>query len=160
MSASPFFQSAGRGDLLFWGKTQGPTVLTWESISEQQKASWLEEIKTMHDWVVWCKSQKGREEIRSFELSRKRSSLTITKQNLQRCKKKRRGAKKVHIREQKECISQTERSIQVMVETGQHQNGSERGAVMQCFCTHALFVYGVTLITQVPPLLPSAAIPR
>ena len=32
MSASPFFQSAGRGDLLFWGKTQGPTVLTWESL--------------------------------------------------------------------------------------------------------------------------------
>ena len=45
--------------------------MTWESLSEQQKASWLEEIKTMHDWVVWCKSQKGREEIRSFELSGK-----------------------------------------------------------------------------------------
>ena len=72
--------------------------MTWESLSEQQKANLLEEISTMHDLVVWCKSQKGREEIRSFELSGKRSSLTITKQNLQRCKKKRRGAKKVHIK--------------------------------------------------------------
>jgi hypothetical protein len=26
---------------------------------------------TMHDYVVWCKSKKGAEEIRSFELSRK-----------------------------------------------------------------------------------------
>ena len=25
----------------------------------------------MHDWVVWCKSKKGVEEIRPFELSRK-----------------------------------------------------------------------------------------
>jgi len=25
----------------------------------------------MQDWVVWCKSKKGAEEIRSFELSRK-----------------------------------------------------------------------------------------
>jgi len=25
----------------------------------------------MHDWVVWCKSKKGAEEIRSFELSGK-----------------------------------------------------------------------------------------
>jgi len=25
----------------------------------------------MHNWVVWCKSKKGAEEIRSFELSGK-----------------------------------------------------------------------------------------
>ena len=27
MSAHLFFQSAGRGDLLFWGEKEGPTVL-------------------------------------------------------------------------------------------------------------------------------------
>jgi len=27
MSAPPFFQSAGRGDLKFWGKHEGPTVV-------------------------------------------------------------------------------------------------------------------------------------
>ena len=85
MSAPPFFQSAGRGDLLFWGKKEGPTVVIWESLSEQEKKSWLEEANTMHDWVVWCKSQK-------------------------------------------EGTSRAERTIQVMVEARQYQNGSERGS--------------------------------
>jgi len=71
MSAPPFFQSAGRGDLLFWGEKEGPTVVIWESLSEQEKESLLEEASTMHDWVVWYKSKKGAEEIRSFELSEK-----------------------------------------------------------------------------------------
>jgi len=60
--------SWGRGDLLFWGKKEGPTVVIWESLSEQEKESWLEEASTMHDLVVWCKSKKESEEIRSFEL--------------------------------------------------------------------------------------------
>jgi len=51
------FQSAGRGDLLFCGGKEGPTVVIWESLSEE-KESWLEEANTMHDWVVWCKSKK------------------------------------------------------------------------------------------------------
>jgi len=38
---------------------QEPTVVIWESLSQQEKASWLEEASTMHDWVVWCKSKKG-----------------------------------------------------------------------------------------------------
>jgi len=59
MTALPFFQSAGRGDLLFWRGGKGPTVVIWESLSEQEKESWLEESSTMHDWVVWCKSNKG-----------------------------------------------------------------------------------------------------
>ena len=36
MSAPPFFQSAGRGDLLFWGAKEGPTEVIWESLSEQE----------------------------------------------------------------------------------------------------------------------------
>ena len=48
MSAPPFFQSAGRGDLLFWGGTEGPTVVIWESLSEQEKKNWLEESSIMH----------------------------------------------------------------------------------------------------------------
>ena len=97
MSAPPFFQSAGRGDLLFWGVGEGPTVVTWESLSEQEKASWLEEASTMHDWVVWCRSKKGAEEIRSFELSEKEifSDYDATKSKDE--KNKRRGAKRRHI---------------------------------------------------------------
>jgi len=64
VSAPPFFQSAGRGDPLFWGGKEGPTVIIRESLSEQEKKSWLEESSTMHDWVMWCKSKKEAEEIR------------------------------------------------------------------------------------------------
>ena len=39
MSARSFLQSAGRGGLLFWGKTEGPTVVIWESLSKQEKES-------------------------------------------------------------------------------------------------------------------------
>jgi len=59
MSAPPFSQSVGRGDLLYWREKEGPTVVIWESPSEQEKTNWLEEASTMHDWVVCCKSKKG-----------------------------------------------------------------------------------------------------
>jgi len=97
MSATPFFQSAGRGDLLFCGGKEGPTVVLWESLSEQEKQSWLEEASTMHDWVVWCKSKIGAEEIRSFELSGKEifSNYDETKSKEEMNKKT--GGKRRHI---------------------------------------------------------------
>ena len=49
MSAPPFLQSAGPGDLLFWGEKEEPTVLIWESLSKQENENWLEEASTMHD---------------------------------------------------------------------------------------------------------------
>ena len=42
MSAPPFFQSVGRGE----GGKEGPTVVIWESPSEQEKENWLEEGRT------------------------------------------------------------------------------------------------------------------
>jgi len=45
MSAPPFLQSAGQGDLLFWEWEEGPMVVIWESLSEQEKASWLDEAR-------------------------------------------------------------------------------------------------------------------
>jgi len=39
VSAPPFFQSAGRGDPLFWGKKEGPMVIIWENLSEQEEES-------------------------------------------------------------------------------------------------------------------------
>ena len=118
MSAPPFFQSAGRGDLLFWGKKEGRTVVIWESLPKQEKKSWLEEASTMHDWVVWCKSKKVAKEIRSFELSGKEifSNHDETKSKEHK-NKKNRSKKKAH--------RWAERTIQVMVEARQHQNGSE-----------------------------------
>jgi len=84
-----------------------------ESLSEQEKGSWLEAASTMHDWVVWCKSKKGAEEIHSG----KQSFLT-------RCNEIERGEDQQE-REQQEGTSRAERMIQVMVEARQHQNGNE-----------------------------------
>ena len=72
----------------------------------------------MHDWVVWCKSKKGAKEIRPFELSGKEifSNYDETKSKEELNKKN--GSKK-------EGTSRAERTIQVMVEARQHQNGSE-----------------------------------
>jgi len=74
----------------------------------------------MHDWVVWCVSQKRVEEIRSFELSGKEifSNYDETKS-----KEETREQKE---REPKEGTSRAERTIQVTVEARQHQNGSKR----------------------------------
>jgi len=58
MSDPPFFQSAGRGGLLFWGGKKGPTVVIWESLSKQEKESWLEEANTMGR-VVQVKQRGG-----------------------------------------------------------------------------------------------------
>jgi len=118
MSAPPFFQSAGRGDLLFWGEKERPTVVIWESLSGQEKESWLEESSTMHDWVVWCKSKKGAEEIRSFELSGKEIFFSYDETKSKEEKNKKNG-------KQKEGTSRAERTIQIMVEARQHQNGNE-----------------------------------
>ena len=42
MPGPPFFQSAGREDVLFWGKKEGPTAVIWESLSEQERKCWRE----------------------------------------------------------------------------------------------------------------------
>jgi len=49
MSAPPFFQSAGRGDLKFWGEDDGPTVVVWESLSESEQKQWLEKMGKSKD---------------------------------------------------------------------------------------------------------------
>lgn len=42
MSSPPFFESAGRGELTFWGKEKGATVVIRESLLESEKVRWLE----------------------------------------------------------------------------------------------------------------------
>ena len=69
MSAPPFFpsQSAGRGDLKFWGEDDGPTVVIWESSSESEQEQWTKKIGKSKDWVGGCRSRKKDEEQRPFE---------------------------------------------------------------------------------------------
>jgi len=71
MSAPPFFQSAGRGDLKFWGEDDGPTVVVWESLSELEQEQWPKKMGKSKDWVVWYRSRKKDEEQRLFEVDGK-----------------------------------------------------------------------------------------
>jgi len=90
----------------------------WKSLSKQEKESWLEEASTMHDWVVWCKSKKGTVEIRPFELSGKEILSNYDETNSK-------GEKINQKVEQKEGTLRAKRTIQVMVEARQYQNGNE-----------------------------------
>ena len=51
-------------------------------------------IITMHDWVVWCKSKKGAEEICSFELSGKEIFFDHNETKSKEEKNKKKGSKK------------------------------------------------------------------
>jgi len=80
MSAPPFFQSAGRGDLTFWGEDDGPTIVVWESSSESEQEQWLEKMGKSKDWVVWCRSRKKDEEQRPFDVDGKEIFSNRSKQ--------------------------------------------------------------------------------
>ena len=69
-------------------------LVIWESRSKQEKENWLEEASTMHDWFVWCKSKKGAEEIRSFELSGKEIFSNYDETKSKEEKNKKSGSKK------------------------------------------------------------------
>jgi len=49
----------------------------------------------MHNWVVWCKSKKGAEEICSFELSGKEIFSNYDKTKSKEEKNKKNGSKKM-----------------------------------------------------------------
>jgi len=91
-----------------------------KSLSEQEKQSWIREAGTMHDWVVWCKSKKGAEEIRSFERSEKKNFFNYNETKSKEELDKKNGNKKNAHRGQ----SVRYRSW-CLVEARQHQNGSE-----------------------------------
>ena len=67
MSAPPFLQSAGPGDLLFWRKSERPTVIIWESPSEQERYSWLAstmgrvfQVQKKDGWnpLIWAQRER------------------------------------------------------------------------------------------------------
>ena len=71
LSAPPFFQLAGRGDLKFWGEDDGPTVVVWESLSKLEQEQRSKYMGKSKDWVVWCRSREKDEEQRPFEVDGK-----------------------------------------------------------------------------------------
>ena len=59
-----------------------------------RKVKLVEQASTMHNWVVWCKSNKGAEEIRSFELSGKEIFTNYDETKSKEEKIKKNGSKK------------------------------------------------------------------
>jgi len=76
MSAPPFFQSAGRGDLKFWKEDDEPTVVVWESLSESEQELWSKKMGKSKNWVIKCRSREKDEEQHPFEVDGKKSSQT------------------------------------------------------------------------------------
>jgi len=58
MSAPPFFEFTGRGDLKFWGEDNGPIVVVWEILSESEKEQQAKRMGKSMNWVVWCRSRE------------------------------------------------------------------------------------------------------
>jgi len=84
ISASPFFQSAGRGDLKFWGEDDGYTVVVRESLLELEQEQWSKKMCKSKDWVVWRRSRNEDEEQSPFEVNGKEIfSTAASKPNAQ-----------------------------------------------------------------------------
>jgi len=80
ISAPPFFQSAGQGDLKFWGEDNRPTVVVWQSLSESEQEQWSKKMGKLKDWVVWCRSRGKGEEQHPFEVNGKEIFSNHSKQ--------------------------------------------------------------------------------
>ena len=72
----------------------------------------------MHNWVVWCRSKKGAQEICLFELNGNEIFSNQDETTSKEKQKNKNGS-------QKKGTSRAERTIRVMVEARQHQNGNE-----------------------------------
>ena len=82
MSAPPFFQSAGRGDLLFWGKRRRTNgSIMGESIrTRKEKLTGIVEQDARLGRVVQVK-KRGRRKSAHLSSAGKKSSLTMMKRN-------------------------------------------------------------------------------
>jgi len=80
MSAPPFFQLAGRGDVMFWREDDVLTVVVWESLSESEQEQWSKKMGKSKDSVVWCRSREKDEEQRLFEVDGKEIFSNRSKQ--------------------------------------------------------------------------------
>ena len=68
VAAPPFFRSAGRGERVFWGRGQGPTVFVWESLDASGRKRCEEVTQSTRNWVVWSRAnpRRGRDEARAY----------------------------------------------------------------------------------------------
>jgi len=56
LTATPFFEGAGRPSVPFWGPQQGRRVILGERLSPKDQQKCLNDLQDNKDWVIWCKS--------------------------------------------------------------------------------------------------------
>ena len=57
MTAAPFFDAARRGKVRFWGRGEGPEVVLWDTLDEQEKAEWKETNGNRKDYIIVRKAR-------------------------------------------------------------------------------------------------------
>jgi hypothetical protein len=69
VTTPPFFPSAGRGAVQFWGEARGPTVFFWDGSDEAGRELCADVIRTRKYWVMWSRARpiKGDHTPREFE---------------------------------------------------------------------------------------------
>ena len=97
ISAPPFFQSAGCGDLKFWGEDDRPTVVVWESLSESEQEQWLEKWASRRiRWFGAGREKKTKSNARLKSMEKKSSqtaaSKSTPKQERRRIRKEAKGS--------------------------------------------------------------------
>ncbi len=64
VTAAPFFESAGRPNMPFWGEHVGPKctkMVLCESLQDEEKEACLEVLKSESNWVVWCRGKPNKQ---------------------------------------------------------------------------------------------------
>jgi len=52
VTAAPFFDTAKRGQIVFWGNVSEPEVVLWDSLHEEDRQSWKRAHQTSRDYVL------------------------------------------------------------------------------------------------------------
>jgi len=82
MSAPSFFQSAGRGDLKFWGEDDGPTIVVWKVYRNQNRISGRKRWASRRiGWFGAGRGKKTKNNARLKLMEKKSSQTAVSKPN-------------------------------------------------------------------------------
>ena len=54
VASPPFFRSMGRGNCAFWGELEGPAIVLWDHMDDQERDQWRQTFEKRNDWVILC----------------------------------------------------------------------------------------------------------
>jgi hypothetical protein len=57
ITATAFFEGAGRPSQPFWGPQQGRQVILWESLTPEDQERYYLDLQQDANWVIWCKAK-------------------------------------------------------------------------------------------------------